>query len=260
MPRLRTIIVLLAVLWTSHASTQELPPKQRAEGHYQTAVKLFGEGRYAEALAEFDQAIAISPESIFYCNRAVVLIELDEAAEALESLETCQRTHSGSAEELAAIDAQRAAVSVITSHVQPGALGTVSLINAPIVAPAEPASRGWTRVETGILLMGIGGAAFASAATLDFLSKDLKDDLRIASEARVDGGADYAQRQREYDEARIAYRNRQRVWIGLTAGGALFTLTGATFAISRWLSSNPDDQVEVGITLERPGLFVRKRW
>lgn len=227
-----------------------------AESHYQVAVRLFGEGRYREALDEFDAAIAISPQSIFYCNRAIVLIKLQEPEAALESLQTCQATHAGSAADLADIDAQRQAVEVLVAHVRPGVLATVSAINAPMLVAEPP--RGWTRVETGIVLLGAGGAALASAATLDFLSQDIKEELAARAAARVQPGADYAQRQAEYVEVREDYVRRQRIWIGLTAAGAVLTVTGATLVLSRWLGG--DQPLEAGVGGPASGVFVRGRW
>lgn len=273
MPRLVSIALLaLSVVWCATAAGQEFEPEAAeeqlvaeppvssatAEGHYQSAVRLFGEGRYGEALEAFDAAIALSPESIFYCNRAIVLIKLQEAEAALASLEACQRSHAGGPAELAEIDAQRAAVAVLVSHIRPGVLASVSAINAPRVNIDEP--RGWTRTETGILLLGFGGAAFASAATLDFLSRDLRTELDARSRALITPGNDYARRQAEYDEARESYVRRQRVWIALTATGAVFTLTGATFVISRLLASEDSSEIEVGILGAGTGFVLTYRW
>lgn len=263
MPRILSLVLLtlsLLVVFCSTASAQDPhSPKADAESHYQTAVRLFGEGRYGEALDEFDAAIALSPESIFFCNRAIVLIKLREPEAALDNLETCQRTHTGSQEDLAEIDAQRQAVSVVVNHVRASMLDVVSAINAPAVTDER---KRWTRTETGIVFLGVGGAFLASAGTLDFLSKDLKADLQAKAGARLVSGADYAAREAEYQKVRRDYVTRQRIWIGLTAAGAAFTLTGAVLVVSRWLASGAEknESVEVGVNPIRPGLFVRFRW
>lgn len=234
--RMRTVSLLLVWAIVLHAlpAAAEDPhsPAQRAESHYQLAVRLFGEGRYREALDEFDTAIALSPESIFFCNRAIVLLQLREAERALESLETCQRTHSGGREELADIDAQRAAVNVVVHHITSGARDTVSAMNAPVLV--APAPTGWGMTETGFLLAGIGAAALASAATLDFLSADLHADFVASSTADVTATQSIAQRREQYDALRQRYVTRQRVWLGLTAVGALTAATGLTLVVWSW--------------------------
>ncbi len=260
MPRLLSIALLIATLLVASSAHAQAPSPATgtAESHYQSAVRLFGEGRYGEALGEFDAAIALSPESIFFCNRAIVLIKLQEPEAALQSLETCQQTHAGDQAELAEIDAQRAAVQVMVGHVRPSVLDTVSLINAPSVAP--DARSGWTWTSTGVLLMSIGGAAIASAATLDFLSKDLQQTLQARATAVIVADGDYLRRQAEYDEARKRYVDRQRIWLGLTAAGAVLTVTGATLVVSQWISSTGSTDVEVGLTPTHPGVVVRLHW
>jgi tetratricopeptide (TPR) repeat protein len=248
MPKTLSVgVALLVVLLGSNAFAQatEQSKREEAESHYLAAVRLFGEGRYREALDEFDEAIADSPESIFYCNRAVALIKLQEPEAALESLQTCQETHAGGEEELAEIDAQRQAVGVIVGNIRTGVLSTVSAINAPDEQPPiiQP-RRGWTRVETGIVLAGVGVASLASAATLDFLSQDLKTDLESASTAPLNG-ASISTRQQEYDAVRKRYVTRQRIFIGLTAAGAAFTVTGAVLTLSGLVNRNKETPVAV---------------
>lgn len=258
MRSLLTVLLTTTVLFASASAFAEDPhsPASSAEGHYQAAVRLFGEARYREALDEFDAAIEISPESIFYCNRAIVLIQLQEPEAALESLETCQRTHSGGAAELAEIDAQRAAVAVMLENVRESALDTVSSINAPMLA-APDVKRGWGLTETGVLLAGVGVAALASAATLDFLSQDLRDDL--AASATPTLGSSYQEGLAQYEELRTQYVTRQRIWLGLTAAGGLLTLTGATLVALEVFGSK-ESGVEVGVNPITPGVRVKLSW
>jgi hypothetical protein len=51
--------------------------------------------------------------------------------------------------------------------------------------------------------------------------------------------------------------NRQRIWIGLTAGGAAITLTGAVLVMSRLFSKR---EVEVGVGPGGLNLQVRVRF
>lgn len=253
MPRPSLSLLLassIILLCTSQALAQGDPhsPKVAAESRYQTAVRLFGEGRYREALDEFDAAIALSPESIFYCNRAIVLIQLREPQEALESLRICQQTFTGDEAELAQIDAQRAAVDVAVNVLRPGATSTVSAINAPQL---DDSAERWTRANTGYLVLGLGGALFASAATLDLLSGDLKEALQTAADGRS---------IEDYDVARDAYVARRRIWLGLTAAGAVFTLSGGILVVSHFIGGASNSDVELGLQLHNPGMSVRFRW
>jgi tetratricopeptide (TPR) repeat protein len=192
MPRFQPMmlaVLLAASLLSTSASAQdapapapEVPSKTRAtaETHYQTAVSLFGEGRYREALDEFDAAIAASPESIFYCNRAIALIKIQEPEAALESLETCQSTHSGDDSELASIDAQRAGVSVLVHHVQPSVHATVSAINAPTLDRRRWRSAGFG----GDLRFPEPGASRRSGSAVEVVARRNGGDRRRARTVR----------------------------------------------------------------------------
>ena len=236
------VAMFASVALAAPASAQADPHSAQddAEAHYQAAVTLFGEARYREALDEFDAAIAISPESIFFCNRAIVLIQLAEVDEALEALGTCQRTFAGDPSELAAIDAQRQAVAVVVNHVRPSAFATISAINAPTFE--APPRRRWNRSSTGYVLLAAGGALLASAATLDLLSSEIRRELE--EEARGKLGSD----EENYLAAREAYLARQRIWLGLAGAGALSTLAGAAL-VGSWLLRS-EETVSVGWGLE----------
>lgn len=248
-----TVVCLLPARLTAQVDPHS--PKADAEAHYQTAVRLFGEGRYREALDEFDAAIELSPESIFYCNRAIVLIQLTEIESALDSLETCQNTFTGDPTDLAAIDAQRLGVERVVRHVRPGVLDTVSMINAPLEAPVVEDDR-WTRASTGFVLLAAGGALLASAATLDVLSGDIRE--RFESESQGPRGST----EEDYTAARNAYVARQRIWIGLTGAGALAVVSGAVLVGSYWLAAPGEETVEVGIRSVGSGIgaAIRLSW
>lgn len=249
------LVVSLMLCGTPSAFAQDPhSPRQEAEAHYQTAVRLFGEGRYREALDEFDAAIAVEPESIFYCNRAVVLIQLGEASEALDSLQVCQDTFAGGEAERADIDAQRKAVETLVRHIRPSSLETVSAINAPKLRPEDDGS-GWNRASSGYLLLGAGGALLASAVTLDVLSADLK--RQYVDESFGPRGST----EESYEELRRRYVTRQRIWVGLTAAGGVFTLSGLALLAFHYLGRSPEESLQVtGVVAGRPGIGVRWRW
>ncbi len=249
----------MMVCFTSSASAQSDPhsPKADAEAHYQTAVRLFGEGRYRESLDEFDAAIELSPESIFFCNRAIVLIQLTEIESALESLEVCQNTFEGSEAELAEIDAQRAAVESVVRVVRPRSLTTISDMSAPAEVIVTADADGWTRASTGYVFLAAGGALLASAGTLDLLSADVRTDLEEEASAPA-GSTDES-----YAAARQAYVNRQRIWLGLVGGGGVFALTGAALVLSHFLADDGEEEtIAVVPAVNRSGmqLLLRLSW
>ena len=245
------LLVALAAVAPTNVAAQTDPHASKidAEARYQTAVRLFGEGRYREALDEFDAAIALTPESIFFCNRAIVLIQLTEVEAALESLETCQSTFTGEPGELAAIDAQRSAVDLVVRVVRPGTLDTVSAMTTPVVIQ-DPTGAGWTRASTGYVLLAAGGALLASAATFDILSSSVRDTLddMIANPRTVT--------EEQFRAQLNEYKSRQRIWLLLTGGGALATLTGATLVVTHWLADDAASGVQVEASVVAGGGWV----
>lgn len=252
-PLLSAVLALCALPSKAGAQSDPHADGSSAEAHYQTAVRLFGEGRYREALDEFDAAIEQSPESIFFCNRAIVLIQLTEVDEALHSLETCQNTFTGARSELAAIDAQRLAVERVVRSIRPAAFGTISSINAPVLDPIAPEGDGWTRASTGYVLLAAGGALLASAATLDLLSGDVRRNLE--AEAQGPRGSN----EEDYVAAREAYVGRQRIWLGLAGAGAVASVIGASLVVTHFLFT-PEAPVAVGVSPGAATVSILLAW
>lgn len=217
------LALLFAAMSPAIASAQQDPhdPRNAAEAHYQAAVRLFGEGRYREALDEFDVAIELSPEPVFYCNRAVVLIKLEESLEALQSLETCRDTFAGDPVELAQIDAQASGVGAFVRHVGPSATRVAQRVASEGVSVA-PRDDGWGLSDVGYLSLGAGAAVLASAATLDLLSEDLRADFE--AEASGEAGTSYVR----YRELRDEFETRQAIFAWLTIGGLALAITGVS--------------------------------
>lgn len=220
------------LLLTLAAPSPALAQQQDAEGHYQSAVRLLGEGRYRESLQEFDAAIAITPNPIFYCNRAVALIQLKELDAALDSLQTCRDTFEGDDQALAQIDAQLKALSLLVREVRPNATKNAITIATLPRATNTPAKGGWSAADTGYIGLGIGAALLGSAATLDLLSADLVTDFKDAST-----GTDRAR----YDAARADLAQRQRIFWGLTIGGSVLAATGAGLILYHFLSDDGEE-------------------
>ncbi|MBA2663704.1 MAG: tetratricopeptide repeat protein [Bradymonadaceae bacterium] len=234
------VVAVALLLLASAANAQQGDPHaplEYAESHYQLAVRFFGEGRYREAVAEFDRAIALSPEPIFYCNRAVVLLQLKEADEALKSLQTCRDTFVGDNEELRQIDAQTGAIAVFVGHLRPNAMRLgAAIADRALALPVEPpASRDaqWGASDYGYLSLATGAALLASAATLDWLSADLREEFLLQS----NGGANTSSERHAQLEEQI--HDRQRVFLGLTIGGAVFSALGIGLVGYHFLAGEP---------------------
>jgi tetratricopeptide (TPR) repeat protein len=229
------LALIALLLCSTPALAQQASSAQQAEDHYQSAAKLFGEGRYREALEEFDAAIAIAPEAIFFCNRAVVLIKLQEFDAALDSMRTCRDTFEGDPRELAQIDAQLNALTLYVRHLQRNAAATATTIaTRPKSAPGTPPPKpGWGASDTGYLVLGVGAALLGSAATLDLLSADLVQDYRDA--ATGPDPARYAQLKQDLSQ-------RQRVFWGLTIGGSILAATGASIVLYNFISEDDTPQ------------------
>lgn len=70
------------------ASNAGLPPDQLAATHVNRGVLLMAAGRNAEALRDFDRALAVAPESAeAYVNRGAILIGEGKAAEGVADLD-----------------------------------------------------------------------------------------------------------------------------------------------------------------------------
>lgn len=216
-----TAIVLSVALLTPATTLAQEAHNERveAEQHYQTAVVLLSEGRYLEALSEFDAAIALSPQAVFYCNRALVLVKLDETAEAVKSLRSCRDMFEGDESELAQIDAQYLGLVAYDDIVRPHAL-TVARDIATGPVPVAGQDAPWNISDVGLITMGVGAALLASAATVDLMSAQLKDDFIAQSE----GGAGTSEER--YDALKSDLEFRQNLFWGLGGAGALLLVAG----------------------------------
>ncbi len=224
---MRDIVSILLIASLVVASpgllAQEDPHGSRteAEQHYQTAVLLLSEGRYLDALNEFDAAIEISPQAIFYCNRALVLVKLKETGEAVKSLRLCRDNFEGDASELAQIDAQYHGVSAYDNIVRPhSVIIAQDIATGPL--PAGRTDEAWNIADVGLISMGVGAAFLASALTVDVLSQTLADDFVKESEGGP--GTSLA----HYDQLKSDVEFRKAVFWGLAGAGAVFVVVGGS--------------------------------
>ncbi|TXD38105.1 hypothetical protein FRC98_04195 [Lujinxingia vulgaris] len=233
---------------------------QNAEVHYQIAMRLFNEGRYRESVEEFDQALALLDDPIFWCNRAVPLVKLAEMEQAGESLRRCRDGFEPQSADYAQVDAQLSGLTLVARRVEPAARSVAQLAGQrPLeVAPVmldEVEEEGSGRRVAGWALAGAGVGLLASAWVIDLRSAPVVEELAEAS-------AQGASRQR-YDALRSEVALRQRVFWSLAGAGAAATLVGG--GLLTWdlleddarpatLSLNPQLQpglVGVGIRLSR---------
>jgi hypothetical protein len=66
---------------------QNVNPKQQADVHFRNGVALYGEGKHAEALAEFERAQEIAPHPLLYYNIAITYRAMSRYDQALLYLE-----------------------------------------------------------------------------------------------------------------------------------------------------------------------------
>lgn len=201
-------------------------PAATADKHYQQAMLLFNQGRYNEAVKHFNDAIELAPDPIYYCNRAVAHVKLDELNRAIESMTICRDT-IGDPNEAALIDAQLNALRVFQEQLRPSARQVATSINTSNSPPIKPPviikkDEGWGLSDFGIISLAIGGALAASAITLDVLSAE---DVETLKKEHQSGD------KRRYDEAKASIEQRQPLWIGLSAAGATFALLGVSLII-----------------------------
>ncbi len=229
------------------SSDDQARARQRAieaDQHYGEAVRLFGEGRYREAIEEFDRAIELSDESVFFCNRGIALIKLNEWDAALDDMHACRQNFEGDDEELAQIDAQYQGLRTFVRGVRPHAVEVARDIAAggiaKTVVPVEDQSP-WTLELAGHLSLGTGSVLLTAAVMLDYLSADLKDEFVTQS----NGGPGTSPER--HAELRDELETRQNVFAGLTISGAALAATGVSILTYEWFfADNASDQTAAG--------------
>lgn len=228
-------LFLLGIGATAYGFDDPHDASAQAESHYQLAVRFYGEGRYREAVYEFERAIGVMPEAIFYCNRAVALIKLDEMEAALRSMVECRDRFEGDDEELHQIDAQTRALEIVARSVRLQAVVVARDMSMGMAMPVQPVvvvepSRG-TASRYGYLGLGLGAGLLASALVLDWASADLRQDYVTQSR----GGPGTSEAQHALLADRL--RSRQQAFYGLVGGAAAVSVVGAGLLTYHFASS-----------------------
>ena len=253
------ICLLFCVIATVPALAQQDPSPQnereeRADAYYQEAVRMMNAGRYREAVEEFTAALELAPSPVLYCNRGIAFVKLSEWEDALSDLRRCRDEYETSEAEMAQIDAQYQGVRVMVRRIRPRAIQVSDGIARGDIEPQKvivDEDEPFLDTETlGHLSFGTGAVFWTAALTLDFLSRDVREDF--VSESQGGPGTS----PERYRELRTELQNRKRVFIGLGIAGTALSLTGISLLSYEWFfKKSGEAQARSG----QPTLFVAPR-
>ena len=236
----RVLLVLCVSVWCASVEAQEAP-EEKADAFYLQAIQLFNEGRYQEALENFDRAIALNPVAVFFCNRGTVLMKLDERAEALVSMESClsrfEVTDEESAAEKAQIDAEVGALRLVVRGLVPASARVATNIATKpegedrtkivIVEPIDEGVDMWAVGAWGAA--GVAGASLLGALVLDLVTQPVIEDFKRTAEA--------GDNRERYDALRGAIDQRKVVIGALVVAGSVSAIaSGVLF----WAGTDSD--------------------
>lgn len=230
MTRHSLIIASLLVLVPAAAIAQDAR-EEEAGAYYARAVELYNQGRNREALDEFDKAIDAVPSPVYFCNRGIVLLKLEENLRAIEDLRTCRDTYEDLDEGgRAKIDAQIKALEIFELVFSPNARQAARdiargpdqpvVIERPVVIPPpdnSSASRG-----IGWSMLGLGLVSLGGAAGLDIASRSMLEDFK---DSRYD--ADNTRHQ----DLQLTLAKRQTAFYALSITGGALAIAGVTTLI-----------------------------
>jgi tetratricopeptide (TPR) repeat protein len=256
-----SILVLLALSTAIPAFAQQQPDpdadaerEARADAYYQEAVRMMNSGRYREAVEEFTSALELSPSPVLYCNRGIAYIKLAEWQDALGDLKTCRDQYETNEAEMAQIDAQYQGVRTMVRTLRPRAIEVARDLAAGDIEPEKVTEVKVVEKDApfdsefiGHLATGTGAVLWTAAFTLDFLSKDLRDDFVAESQ----GGPGTSPER--YRELKRELRTRKRVFIGLGIAGSALALTGVSLLSYNWFFKDTADDDQASA---RPSLLV----
>lgn len=263
MTRNNLIIASLCVLAPASAIAQGAP-EEDASAHYARAVELYNQGRNREALDEFDKAIAAVPSPVYFCNRGIVLLKLEENQRAIEDLRACRDTYEDLDDDgRAKIDAQIKALETFEFIFSPNARQAARdiargpekpiVIERPVVIPPpdnSPALRG-----IGWSMLGLGLASLGGAAGLDVASRPMLEDFQ---DSRYD--ADSSRHQ----ELQLTLAKRQTAFYALSITGGALALAGVTTLIvdkvRRDRAANSSVTITPEVSKESTSLQLRLRF
>ncbi len=250
------LVVALGLAWATLGAAEET-----AETHYLQALDLFNQGRYVDALERFDQAIALSPDAVFYCNRAVVLLELGQTRDALESMEVCRTGfENADPEERAQVDAEVNALALAVRHIVPDTRALASTIaftrsrpkreEAPAVTivVAPTGAEELDSVELAAWAVGaVGALSLTAALIVDLVTLPLIDEYRASGRE--------GRSRSSYDGLRRAIDQRQVLIGSLLVAGVVSG--GASARLFWWNMSAGDEPVDASLSVAPGGALIR---
>ena len=243
LPRHIVALSFALLTWWSAAPLAAQPeassPTSAAQD-YARAVQLYNEGRNREALDAFDQAIEKGDEPVYVCNRAVVLMALEEYDRAIGDLEACRDTYDMSLERRATIDAQLQALSVFERVIKRQARELTARLAAPPGEPPQPNSPALDPLPepapsaspsasplrvTSRVTLGLGAGALLGLGAVEFIRAEEVSRYR---EACVEPSSLTPERLQRCERDQEALRASQRLARGLLVTGAAFGAVGLT--------------------------------
>ena len=234
-------IVMAAVFWPGAADAQA---RDSAQVHFEKGAALYYDGRYSEALVEFQLAQAADSNPLFLMNIALVQWRLDHLGAAIDAAERAARSPDLDAKlasqnsartwawrvTLTARDATRNEAVTIT---QPGTRELASARAATEVPPAavreEPRRNRGPLLWLGMTAAGVGTAALGGWGVMEVT---LTADFRALQDARDAGNA------AQYEVVGARIQRRQAIAKPLLLGGGALALTGLTMLLVNGLTAS----------------------
>lgn len=232
---------------SSHVSAQQPEDEgdedvQSAADDYARAINLYNEGKNREALQAFDAAISKSNEPVYLCNRAVVLITLEEYALAISDLKTCRDTYEMNDRERAYIDAQLGALSIFEYVIQPKSRAITervanppeerdntitSTVTTPIQdsAPSSPTGSSSPLRAMGWVALGTGAGALIGVGALELITlQEVRTFRQECQGKQAPYAADCAMLQ-------STLTTQQKLSRALLISGGVLSITGAALLL-----------------------------
>lgn len=235
MTRTPWVFAALAVV-TVLAFARDVGAQQsdKAEAYYVQAVQLFDAGRYQEALDNFNEAIKLRKDAIFFCNRAAVELKLREPRQALGSLKQCRDLYeSTETADLMEIDAEIQGLEVFVDGVDRSSRSIATSIANGLYGPNE----GGATDELGLVTVGawstagVAALSFSAALAVELMTQGAIDDFEQVAARGKD--------RDRYDELRTTIDDRKVLLAGLVTVGAVSLVTSGLLF---WLGPGPDDE------------------
>lgn len=264
-PILLSLLSALLLLALSPGHALAASSEELAAEEYAKAIQLYNAGRNREAIAAFERAITHSPQPVYFCNRAVVLLTLEEHARAIEDLTRCRDTYEMEPQELALVSAQLDALTLVERGVKRRARQiaaqiadrpTPTPIPTPIQPETPPPRQGSAARTLGWVSLALGTSALTSALTLSAVSQERVTAFGRDCQQPPSPAPSCA-------EDRAILRQRQAGFWGLAAGSAVLGITGIVILRATRSRDESPDTTAAEVTLtpaisaERAGLLLQ---